>query len=74
MGIGTAISVRNGSVAPSDLDYPLLRIIFEFTIKDMTTKCGVLDGELSYCGPGIYTTGIDRHPTAFAHIPSPTFI
>ena len=46
MGIGIAVSVRNRSMAPSALVDPLLRIIFEFSIKDMATKCGVLDGEL----------------------------
>lgn len=70
--IGIAISVRNDSVALSDLVHPLLRIIFEFTIKEMKTKCGTSDGELILLGPGVCTMSADCLSTAFACVPPPS--
>lgn len=40
MGIGIAVSVRNGSVAAADLVYLLLRVILEFTVKNVQPNVG----------------------------------
>lgn len=69
MGIGIAVCVGNGSVDSSDLVHPLLRTIFEFTIKYVATKCAVLDREHIQCSPGIHTTGIDLYSLIF-YLPS----
>lgn len=72
--IGIAASVKNGNVAPSSLTHPLLRIIFDFTVRGMTTKCGVLERSLFSVVSGIFKLSVEHHFTAFASIPPPIFI
>lgn len=72
LGTGIAISVRNGSVAPSDLVHPFVRIIFEFTVEEMETKCVTSDGELISLGPGVCTIGLSLH--CLCSCSSPIFI
>lgn len=72
--IGIAASVRSGSVAPSNLTHPLLRIIFDFTLRGMKIKYGVLEGSLFSVVSGICTVSVEQHFTALVCILPPIFI
>lgn len=61
-------------MAPSNSTHPLLRIIFDFAVRCLTTKYGLLEGSLFTVVSGICTVSVERLFTALAHIPPPIFI
>lgn len=48
--------------------HPLLGIIFDFTVRGMTTKYGLLEGSLFGVVSGICRVNAEQHFTALAHI------